>query len=395
MDTKSLFRNYTFTGIFWAPYPEWKKIRTFAISTLREEGMGKSIMEPKILDELECYINHFIKPNLGEPLSLLSGLKLATNNLISQMVFGHRATYDDADTKIVISAVSEILSLTGRLSFLTNMPCISWLIRSLENRNHHLMYNIITPIFSRYISEHKTTLDSNHPRDVVDRFLMHSNSAKEEDKHCFTENNLIGFCSQLYSAGYESTANVLAWALLYICLHPEKQKRVQSEIDSAIGIDRCVTLKDRLMLPYTDAVLLETLRKANIAPIAAPHTLQKDLIIDGKLVPAGADVLLNMTSVLYDETVFEEPDEFKPERYLTGDIALKKQRTIPFSMGRRMCAGEGLAKMEIFMFFVTFLQRYNISLPKDSTVTDQPISNGQGNLPPPFQIIFTAREQIV
>lgn len=43
--------------------------------------------------------------------------------------------------------------------------------------------------------------------------------------------------------------------------------------------------------------------------------------------------MLNMASVLHDESVFEEPDKFKPERYLTGDIALKKQRTIPFGIG--------------------------------------------------------------
>ena len=53
-----------------------------------------------------------------------------------------------------------------------------------------------------------------------------------------------------------------------------------------------------------------------------------------KVIPAGADLLLNMSSVLHDETVFNEPDKFKPERYLTGDIALKKQRTIPFGIGK-------------------------------------------------------------
>ena len=52
------------------------------------------------------------------------------------------------------------------------------------------------------------------------------------------------------------------------------------------------------------------------------------------MIPAGTDVLLNMASVLHDETVFEEPDKFKPERYLTGDITLKKKRTIPFGIGK-------------------------------------------------------------
>ena len=53
-----------------------------------------------------------------------------------------------------------------------------------------------------------------------------------------------------------------------------------------------------------------------------------------QLIPAGSDLMLNMASVLHDEKVFEEPENFKPERYLEGDIALKKQRTIPFGIGK-------------------------------------------------------------
>ena len=51
------------------------------------------------------------------------------------------------------------------------------------------------------------------------------------------------------------------------------------------------------------------------------------------MIPAGADLMMNMSSVLHDPQVFENPDKFDPDRYLTGDVALKKQRTVPFSMG--------------------------------------------------------------
>ena len=54
-----------------------------------------------------------------------------------------------------------------------------------------------------------------------------------------------------------------------------------------------------------------------------------------QFIPAKSDVMLNMSSVLFDETIFEEPHKFKPERYLEGDIALKKKRTIPFGIGKR------------------------------------------------------------
>ncbi|XP_067950732.1 cytochrome P450 2D20-like [Watersipora subatra] len=175
-----------------------------------------------------------------------------------------------------------------------------------------------------------------------------------------------------------------------MCLYPEVLQKTQAEIDEHLGSDRCVTSKERLSLPYTDAVLLEVMRKANIVPASIPHTLTTSLEIDGKILPSGADILLNMTSILYDETVFDEPDKFKPERYLIGDIALKKQQTIPFGIGRRACLGESLAKTEIFMFFVTFVQRYNMSLPDGCMATDEPVT-AVVNTPKPYEIIFTAR----
>ena len=62
-------------------------------------------------------------------------------------------------------------------------------------------------------------------------------------------------------------------------------------------------------------------------------TFSKKLICF-QIIPKGTDLFLNMASVLHDETVFEDPLTFKPQRYLEGDIALKKHHTIPFSIGK-------------------------------------------------------------
>ncbi|KAF6040856.1 CYP2R1 [Bugula neritina] len=155
---------------------------------------------------------------------------------------------------------------------------------------------------------------------------------------------------------------------------------------------RTVSCKDRVSMPYTDAVLLETLRKASVAGAGLPHTLEKEMVIDGVTIPAGADLMINLDSVLFDEEVFEDPQSFKPERFLTGDITLKKQRTIPFGIGRRACLGDGLAKMEFFLFFVTFLQRYDINIPEGLTVTDEPKKYSFiVNTPNPYKVVFSRR----
>ncbi|XP_067950726.1 cytochrome P450 2B9-like isoform X1 [Watersipora subatra] len=379
-------------GIFWAPFPQWKSLRSMAISSLRDEGMGKAFLEPKIMEEIEEYIKHYIKPHTGTPISVQRSLSRASSNLISQMVLGQRFCYEHEQATTVIESLNEVFALAGKLSILDNIPLAGLFFKHLRDRYSFISFHIIRPFFTRYFDEHKQKFDDNNLGDVLDRYILNSRQPllSADDKQCFSDNNCVSFCAQLYSAGTETTSTALSWALLYMCLYPEVLQKTQAEIDEHLGLDRCVTSKDRLSLPYTDSVLLEVLRKANIAPSSVPHSLCNSVEIDGKILPSGADILLNMTSVLYDETVFEEPDKFKPERYLTGDIALKKQRTIPFGIGRRACLGESLAKMEIFMFFVTFVQRYNMSLPDGCMATDEPVT-AVVNTPKPYEIIFTAR----
>ncbi|XP_067946650.1 cytochrome P450 2D26-like [Watersipora subatra] len=379
-------------GLIWAPFPHWKTLRSFAISTLREEGMGKAVLEPKILEEVELYIEHFILPNLGKPFDITHNLNQATSNVISQMLYARRFEYDDEEFNRLVAAANEGVAVAFKVGMIGNLPFGSLFVKSAIEREKYIASTVLQPTLQKYIDAHKATLDRDHPRDLTDRYLIHSEAAEGTNKTFFSDDNAVQVAIHLFIAGTETTATAMRWALLYMCLHPDVKKRVMEEIDDVIGQSRHVTGKDRVSLPYTDAVLLECLRKGNIAHVALPHVADKEMVIDGMTIPAGAELMLNMTSVLNDEAVFEEPTKFKPERYLTGDIALKKQRTIPFGLGRRVCPGESLAKMEFFIFFVTLLQRFDVCLPEGVTMTDKAGPNDTVvRAPPPYKLIFTAR----
>jgi len=75
----------------------WKTLRSFALSTLREEGMGKSHLEPRIMHEIHAYIDHFITPHVGQPINLSDSIMLATANVMSSMIHGHRKDYTDTN----------------------------------------------------------------------------------------------------------------------------------------------------------------------------------------------------------------------------------------------------------------------------------------------------------
>nr|XP_046200609.1 cytochrome P450 2K1-like isoform X3 [Oncorhynchus gorbuscha] len=123
-------------------------------------------------------------------------------------------------------------------------------------------------------------------------------------------------------------------------------------------------VEHRKNLPYTDAVIHETQRLANIVPMSIPHTTSQDVTFQGYFIKKGTDVLPLLTSVLRDESEWKSPHTFNPDHFLDEEGRfVKKDAFMPFSAGRRVCPGESLARMELFLFFTSLLQHFCFSPP--------------------------------
>ncbi|TDH00730.1 hypothetical protein EPR50_G00191610 [Perca flavescens] len=139
--------------------------------------------------------------------------------------------------------------------------------------------------------------------------------------------------------------------------------QVQEELSREIG-SRNVQVEDRKNLPFTDAVIHETQRLASILPIAVPHKTSQDITFQGHFIKKGTTVFPLLTSVLHDESEWERPHSFYPAHFLDKDGKfVKRDAFMPFSAGRRVCLGEGLARMELFIFFTTLLQHFRFTPP--------------------------------
>ncbi|KAH7695601.1 CYP-14A4 protein [Aphelenchoides avenae] len=118
---------------------------------------------------------------------------------------------------------------------------------------------------------------------------------------------------------------------------------------------------DKIALPYFSAVVNEILRHGN-GSIFEPHLSTSDQTICGRFIPANTRVIPQFNSVQLMDPAFEEPHEFKPERFLESDEKTMNRattsRVVAFGMGRRLCPGEALARMQIFLVLAFLLQRY-------------------------------------
>ncbi|XP_041862618.1 cytochrome P450 2D20-like [Melanotaenia boesemani] len=117
--------------------------------------------------------------------------------------------------------------------------------------------------------------------------------------------------------------------------YPDIQERVQAEIDAVIGSSRQVSMSDRENMPYTDAVVHEIQRMANITPLNLFHMTNKDTILDKYTIPKGTMILPTLDSVLHDETMWETPNTFNLQHFLDQDGKFRRREAfLPFSAGK-------------------------------------------------------------
>ncbi|MCP6564903.1 cytochrome P450, partial [Klebsiella pneumoniae] len=172
--------------------------------------------------------------------------------------------------------------------------------------------------------------------------------------------------------------------------HPDVQRRVQEEVDEVIGQVRRPEMADQARMPFTNAVIHEVQRFADIVPMNVPHKTSRDTEVQGFLIPKDTTIIANLSSVLKDESAWERPHRFHPEHFLDAQGRfVKPEAFMPFSVGRRACLGEPLARMELFLFLTTILQSFKLkSLLKPEDIDTTSVLNGFFSVPPPYQICF-------
>lgn len=159
-------------------------------------------------------------------------------------------------------------------------------------------------------------------------------------------------------------AVLMEWALARLALHQDVQAKVHEELDRVVGGSRAVTESDSASLVFLQAVIKETLRVHPPGPLLSWARLAKeDVHVDGKLVPAGTTAMVNMWAITHDPRVWEDPLEFRPERFLGPNgsefpIFGSDLRLAPFGSGRRSCPGKALAMATVSFWVATLLHEY-------------------------------------
>uniref|UniRef100_A0A8C8VK04 Cytochrome P450 n=1 Tax=Pelusios castaneus TaxID=367368 RepID=A0A8C8VK04_9SAUR len=363
-------------GVTYSHGKNWKVMRRFALTTLRDFGMGKRAIEDRIVEESRFLIKD-IESQKGKPFEITTIMNAAVANIIASIIFGERFDYKDPVFLRLLNLISETLRLIGSPSVtVTDLPSL-------------LLYTLV---FSKYVLALEVI--NTHWSSFRDFFVcLFFLQEKSDTNGYFHNDNLISLVNNLFTAGTDTTSTTLRWGLLLMTKYPKVQTKVQEEIARVIGSAQPRT-EHRTQMPYVDAVVHEIQRFANILPMGLPHETTEDVTLKGYFIPKGTYVIPLLASVLQDESQWETPDTFNPEHFLDSEGKfVKKEAFMPFSAGRRMCAGETLAKMELFLFFTSLLQRFTFHPPPGVTRTALDLTPAIGLIttPEPYKICAEPR----
>ncbi|XP_072037477.1 cytochrome P450 2J4-like [Amphiura filiformis] len=381
-------------GLAMASGEPWKERRRLTLTILHSFGVGKRSFEENISEEAECLAKEIsnLRGKAFDPCHFFTN---AASNVICSVVFGKRFEYSDISFKRLMRMLNDNFKSVGSGALNRMIPFARYLQSSRSaimatSRNRRNIMEFI----SDNVNEHKRVHIQNEPTDFIDVYLDEIKQRQKINTHsAVNDNNLSHTVRDLFVAGTESTATTLRWAISYLVLFPEIQHRIHQEIDSVVGRNRLPRLADKTELALTSATLLEVQRIASILPLGIAHFCGEETTIGPYTIPKGSIVLPNLWAIHHDPDLWANPDEFNPERFLDEDGELQeKEELIPFSIGRRVCIGDNLAKMELYIFFTHLLHQFTFKKPDDSPPPSLEGDSGLGNYPKPFLVEFVVRD---
>ncbi|OQU95238.1 hypothetical protein CLAIMM_01474 [Cladophialophora immunda] len=226
------------------------------------------------------------------------------------------------------------------------------------------------------------------------------------DKSGLSYDQLVYVGGILLEAGSETSASNLHLFVLAMISHPEVLKKAQAEVDNVCGVSTSPSAKHIEDLPYMRAIMTEIFRWRPLAPEGQPHMLTQDDWYDNYFLPKGTIVFANTWSIHHDETEYEKPAEFIPERWLNNKFGTRasndivdgdnRRTTYAFGASRRVCPGQDMGENSLMINMAKMAWAFDIkadpasppNLDERETYSDTFVGG-----PNPFPALFTVRSQ--
>ncbi|XP_068655297.1 cytochrome P450 CYP82D47-like [Aristolochia californica] len=378
---KYLGYNYAIFGF--SPYGNfWREIRKIATLELLSPRQLELLKHVRAA-EVDLSMKDLYKQWIGnQKAAIRIDMKewfgdLAFNNVVMSVVgkryFGTNVTEDESKARKFQQALLDLFIQSGNPIPSDAVPILEWFDIGGHIRAMKKTLKELDSLASIWLKEHRLRRLSNNygpDQDFLDVMLtiMYKSHFAEYDP----DTVIKATCLTMILAGTDTTSVTLTWALSLLLTNRHVLKKAQEELDAQIGKERNVNESDITNLPYLQAIVKETLRLYPASQLTAPHLAMEDCSVGGYTIPAGTSVFVNLWKIQRDPRIWTDPLKFLPERFLTVnadvDVSERHFEFIPFSAGRRMCAGASFALKVLQLTLARFLHEFDVETPFDEPI---------------------------
>lgn len=355
-------------------------------------------MDQQIEDEV-TYIVEKIAEAKGAAILPDEFVLPSVSNNITALVMGARYDFDDPRRALLDALLFRAVRCLAAGAMITFMPFGARALTTLLFTRFGPLRKIAAELRIFFRKERKTRRTVGEEKENVNFIEQYEKmivDCRGTHDSPFKEEYLLGNAFSLFGAGSQATYVCVLWHLLNLADKADSvQRRVRAEVDSVVGRFRVPRWEDRHAMPYTLAVVWELYRWRTAVLLGVPREAEEDVVVGGYLIPAGTVVMSNIWATHMDPNLWDEPEKFKPQRFLTrGGSAVidKPDYLIPFSTGKRMCPAEPLASAEVFVYLATIVQRF-IILPEEDGTIDLSFDSEIFSIPKPQKLRFVPRQE--
>ncbi|CAF1421350.1 unnamed protein product [Rotaria magnacalcarata] len=353
-------------GVISAPYGrEFQAHKKFLIQSFNQFGRRRrSSLESSCLDQVR-FIAEKIREKQSIPFSIGNMLSQIACNNICTLTFG--GYFETMNMNNLFEKINENFNQTATIACFNFLPFTRKFRKNIFDN-----VNDCNRVIQKLVGERETNFDHEFITNIVDAYLDEMTENRQQSTY-FSKENLDSLVQDLFVAGTDTVSNTLNWTIFYIVAHPTIQKNIHEEIDHAIGKDRPPCDSDRSRMSYIEAVLLESMRCHCAGPILLPRATTQDITFHDYFIPKNTFILVNMWSAMKDEQYWPEPEKFDPERFLDENRQLRNVNhpaMMPFSVGKRACTGEQIAKIQLFLVLVSLFQKFEFRFANGWIPTD-------------------------
>ncbi|CAF1880418.1 unnamed protein product [Brassica oleracea] len=355
------YLTYGSADFFSAPYGlHWKFMKRICMMELFSSRAIDSFVNVRTEELSKLLVRVMKKAEAEESVDLGEQLKELTSSIITRMMFRERRS-DSGIREEVIKMVVELNELAGFF----NVSETFWFLRRLDLqgikkrlKNARDKYDVI---IERIMKEHESRnhMDAGGVRSMLDILLDIYEDKNSEMK--LTRENIKGFIMNIYGGGTDTSAITVEWALSELINYPEIMKKARKEIEQVVGNKRLVQESDLCNLSYIQAVVKETLRLHPGGPIFVRES-NEECAVAGYRIPAKTRVIVNVWAIGRDPNQWEDPLEFRPERFEGSEWKVMSEKMVSFGAGRRSCPGEKMVFRFVPLVLAAVIQCFELKV---------------------------------